>query len=185
VPGVRTNSTLEALVAAMFAGPKADLRPLYERLLQLGLGLGDDIRACPCKKIVPLYRRHVSAEINPSYPVRIVGEIRRCARFCAGDRRDGRRVLAVSYPASQTESATDHPGRSAPGRSSRICWTSPESGSTGSVTPASSRSLSQTKAVPLGLERTAWTASRSASRLGRAHHGRAGRYHPSQHAPPS
>jgi hypothetical protein len=61
----------EALVAAMFAGPKAGLHPLYERLLQLGLGLGDDVRVCPCKTIVPLYRRHVFAEIKPTTRTRI------------------------------------------------------------------------------------------------------------------
>jgi hypothetical protein len=61
----------EALVAAMFAGPKAGLVPLYERLLSLGLKIGADVRACPCKTIVPLYRRHVFAEIKPTTRTRI------------------------------------------------------------------------------------------------------------------
>jgi hypothetical protein len=58
-------------VAAMFAGPKARLRPLYDRLLALGLGLGPDVKACPCKTIVPLYRAHVFAELKPATRTRL------------------------------------------------------------------------------------------------------------------
>jgi hypothetical protein len=61
----------EALVEAMYAGPRAGLRPLYDRLLKLGLGLGKDVKACPCKTIVPLYRQHVFAEIKPATNKRI------------------------------------------------------------------------------------------------------------------
>jgi hypothetical protein len=61
----------EQYVEAMFAGPKAGLRPVYDELLKLGLGLGADVRACPCKTIVPLYRNHVFAQIKPSTRTRI------------------------------------------------------------------------------------------------------------------
>ena len=61
----------ERYVAEMFAGSKAGLRPLYDRLLQLGLGLAKDVKACPCKTIVPLYRQHVFAEIKPATRTRI------------------------------------------------------------------------------------------------------------------
>lgn len=61
----------EAYVETMFSGPKAGLRPLYERLLRLGKGLGKDVRVCPCKTIVPLYRRHVFAQIKPTTRSRI------------------------------------------------------------------------------------------------------------------
>jgi hypothetical protein len=61
----------EAFVAAMFSGKKVGLIPLYEKLLQLGLGLSDEVKACPCKTIVPLYRTHVFAEIKPSTNTRI------------------------------------------------------------------------------------------------------------------
>ncbi len=61
----------EGFVDAMFAGPKAGLRPLYERLLALGLGMGPDVKACPCQTIVPLYRRHVFAQIKPTTRTRI------------------------------------------------------------------------------------------------------------------
>jgi hypothetical protein len=52
-------------VDAMFAGRKAVLRPLYDRLLEDAFALGDDVRACPCQTIVPLYRQHVFAQIKP------------------------------------------------------------------------------------------------------------------------
>lgn len=61
----------EAYVTAMFAGKKAILVRLCDKLLQIGLGLGDDVKACPCKTIVPLYRNHVFAEIKPSTNSRI------------------------------------------------------------------------------------------------------------------
>jgi hypothetical protein len=61
----------EGYVEAMFAGSKAGLRPIYDRLLELGLGVGPEAKACPCKTIVPLYRNHVFAEIKPATRTRI------------------------------------------------------------------------------------------------------------------
>lgn len=61
----------EAYVEAMFSGPKAGLRPIYDALLALGLGLGPDMKACPCQTIVPLYRHHVIAQIKPTTRTRI------------------------------------------------------------------------------------------------------------------
>jgi Domain of unknown function (DUF5655) len=58
-------------VDAMYAGAKAGLRPLYDALLQLGLGLGTDVKACPCKTIVPLYRNHVFAHLKPTTRARL------------------------------------------------------------------------------------------------------------------
>ena len=58
-------------VEAQYAGPRAELRPLYERLLKLGLGLGKDVKACPCKTMVPFYRQHVFAQIKPATNTRI------------------------------------------------------------------------------------------------------------------
>lgn len=58
-------------VEAMYAGPKAALRPIYDRLLALGLGLGPDVRACPCTTIVPLYRTYVFAQLKPTTRTRI------------------------------------------------------------------------------------------------------------------
>lgn len=58
-------------VDEMYAGPKAALRPLFDRLLELGRGLGPDVRVCPCKTIVPLYRENVFAQIKPTTRTRI------------------------------------------------------------------------------------------------------------------
>ncbi len=61
----------QGYVETMFAGPKSALLPLYERLMDVGYGLGSDVRACPCKTIIPLYRLHVIAEIKPTTRTRI------------------------------------------------------------------------------------------------------------------
>ena len=55
----------------MFAGARASLRPLYDKLLDLGLKLAKDVKACPCLTIVPLYRNHVFAQIKPATNSRI------------------------------------------------------------------------------------------------------------------
>jgi hypothetical protein len=61
----------EGYVAAMFAGKKADLRPVYDAILKLVTALGHDVKICPCKTMVPLYRRHVFAQIKPATASRI------------------------------------------------------------------------------------------------------------------
>jgi Domain of unknown function (DUF5655)/Domain of unknown function (DUF4287) len=58
-------------VEAMFAGKRAALKPIYDKLLKVGLATGKDAKACPCKTIVPLYREHVFAEIKPATNSRI------------------------------------------------------------------------------------------------------------------
>jgi hypothetical protein len=58
-------------VEEMYSGPKAGLRPIYDALLALGLGIGPEAKACPCKTIVPLYRHHVIAQIKPTTRTRI------------------------------------------------------------------------------------------------------------------
>src|SRR5207244_5898045 len=61
----------EQHVEKMFLGARAGLRPLYDQLLELCLGLADDVKACPCTTIVPLYRNHVFAQIKPTTRTRI------------------------------------------------------------------------------------------------------------------
>jgi hypothetical protein len=61
----------ERYVDEMFGGKRATLRPLYDRLLQLGFSMGKDVEACPCSTIVPLYRNHVFAQIKPAAQTRI------------------------------------------------------------------------------------------------------------------
>ena len=58
-------------VEAQYSGPRAALRPLYEQLLKLGFSLGKDVKACPCKTMVPFYHNHVFAQIKPSTNPRI------------------------------------------------------------------------------------------------------------------
>lgn len=58
-------------VEDLFAGPKAALRPVYDALLAAGRKLGSDVRVCPCRTFVPLYRHHVFAQIKPSTRTRI------------------------------------------------------------------------------------------------------------------
>jgi hypothetical protein len=61
----------EKYVQEMYAGGKANLRPIYDALLELGLGIGPKAKACPCKTMVPLYRNHVFAQIKPTTQTRI------------------------------------------------------------------------------------------------------------------
>jgi hypothetical protein len=58
-------------VEAQYSGARAHLRPVYDELLKLGLALGPDVKACPGKTIVPLYRKHVFAQIKPATNSRI------------------------------------------------------------------------------------------------------------------
>jgi len=61
----------EGYVEGMFSGKRADLRPIYEALLDLGFSMGKDVKASPCQTIVPLYRNHVFAQIKPATNTRI------------------------------------------------------------------------------------------------------------------
>jgi hypothetical protein len=58
-------------VDKMFSGQKAGLLPIYDELLKLGKKLGKDVRVCPCQTMVPLYRKHVFAQIKPTTRTRI------------------------------------------------------------------------------------------------------------------
>jgi hypothetical protein len=58
-------------VEAQYSGPKEKLRPIYDELLTLGKSLADDVKACPCTTMVPLYRNHVFAQIKPTTNTRI------------------------------------------------------------------------------------------------------------------
>lgn len=58
-------------VEQQYSGARTALRPFYEELLKLGFSLGKDVKACPCKTMVPLYRNHVFAQIKPATITRI------------------------------------------------------------------------------------------------------------------
>src|SRR5208283_3474311 len=61
----------EKWVEAMFSGPRAEMRPLYDQLLKLALSLGKEAKASPGKTGVSLYRNHVFAAIKPATHTRI------------------------------------------------------------------------------------------------------------------
>lgn len=71
VDGKAPQYNPEAFVKVMFAGQKAGLRPIYEQLMKLGMKLGKDVTATPCKTFVPLRRRYVFAQIKPTTNTRI------------------------------------------------------------------------------------------------------------------
>lgn len=58
-------------VAAMYAGAKEHLFPIFEKLIDAGRSLGTDVFVCPCKTMVPLYRSRVFAEIKPTTRTRV------------------------------------------------------------------------------------------------------------------
>jgi hypothetical protein len=58
-------------VQEMYAGGRAGLKVLHDRLLEIARTMGRDVRICPCKTIVPIYRRHVIAQIFPASRTRI------------------------------------------------------------------------------------------------------------------
>lgn len=61
----------DAMVEEMFAGKKAGLRPIYDRMLALAFELGKDVHVSPCKTIVPFYRKHVFAQVKPTTNTRV------------------------------------------------------------------------------------------------------------------
>ncbi len=58
-------------VEALYSGVKAALRPLHDRLITLAQRLGPDVRICPVKSAVPIYRERLIAEIKPATRARV------------------------------------------------------------------------------------------------------------------
>jgi len=61
----------EKLVEDQYVGKKAALRPIYDKLLEIGRNIGDDVRVCPCETMVPFYRNHVFAQLKPTTNTRV------------------------------------------------------------------------------------------------------------------
>jgi ApbE superfamily uncharacterized protein (UPF0280 family) len=59
------------LVAAQYAGPKADLKPIYDKLAALVEGLGGDVELAPKKAYVSLRRAKQFGLIQPSTKTRV------------------------------------------------------------------------------------------------------------------
>jgi len=102
----------EQYVEKMYSGGKETLRPIFDELLVLGRSMGADVKVCPCQTIVPLYRKHVFAQIKPTTRTRIdfglaLGETKATGRlidtggWAKKDRITHR--LAVSVPADVNE----------------------------------------------------------------------------------
>jgi len=63
----------EPLVDALYSGTKAGLRPLHEAVVDACLALGDDVVVTACKTMVPVYRKHVFAQLKPTKDGVVVG----------------------------------------------------------------------------------------------------------------
>lgn len=91
----------EGYVKTMFSGKKAGLKPIYQKILKIARGLGSDVKICPCKTIVPLYRHRVFAEIRPAAVNRIdLG-------FSLGETKATSRLLATGGFEKKTGSLTE------------------------------------------------------------------------------
>lgn len=58
-------------VEDQYRAKREALRPIYDALYTLSRSLGKDIRLCPCKTMVPVYREHVIAQIKPATNTRV------------------------------------------------------------------------------------------------------------------
>jgi hypothetical protein len=58
-------------VDEQYSGRKEGLRPIFHQLIKTGKSLAADVKACPCQTIVPLYRKHVFAQIKPTTNTRV------------------------------------------------------------------------------------------------------------------
>jgi hypothetical protein len=61
----------DALVDAMYAGPRAGLRRIYEQLVNLARKLGKDVVLTPCRTYVGLRRKRQFAIVKPTTKTRV------------------------------------------------------------------------------------------------------------------
>lgn len=59
------------LVAAQYAGPKADLRPIYDAVIEIAKSFGKDVEVAPKKAYVSLRRSKQFAIVQPSTRTRV------------------------------------------------------------------------------------------------------------------
>ena len=82
-------------VDAMFAAKgKEWQRPVFEAVVAFARSLGPDVKVCPCKTIVPLYRNRVFAELKPATKTRlelalVLGEVPFAGRLRVNPRAKG------------------------------------------------------------------------------------------------
>lgn len=81
----------EPMVDALYSGPREALRPLHELVVDAALALGKDVIVTACKTMVPIYRKHVFAELSPvegGVQVRLaLGDVKEGGRLERGDAR--------------------------------------------------------------------------------------------------
>lgn len=65
------DSDPASYIDSQYSGSKADLRPMYEKLINLAMKLGKDVRVVPGKTIVPIFRKNVIAQVKPATNTRI------------------------------------------------------------------------------------------------------------------
>ncbi|MBL8765035.1 MAG: DUF4287 domain-containing protein [Phycisphaerae bacterium] len=77
-PGTPSEDSPDAYLAAaavytrdLYAGPKAALKPIHDEIVRAARALGADVKVCPCKTMIPLYRAHVFAQIRPATRARV------------------------------------------------------------------------------------------------------------------
>jgi hypothetical protein len=58
-------------VEEQYAGAKATLRPIFEKVTAEARKLGKDVKVCPCKTMVPFYRDRVFAEVKAATKTRV------------------------------------------------------------------------------------------------------------------
>ncbi len=58
-------------VDALYSGARARLRPLHDALVAMCLRLDPEVKVCPARTMVSVYRRHVIAQIRPATRSRI------------------------------------------------------------------------------------------------------------------
>lgn len=63
--------TADDLVDAQYAGAKAALRPIHDRLVEVARGLGDDVEVAPKKTSVSLRRSKQFALVTPATRTRV------------------------------------------------------------------------------------------------------------------
>lgn len=66
-----SDATADQLVEAQYAGPKSDLRPIYDALIKAVTKFGKDVEVAPKKSYVSLRRSKQFALIQPSTKTRV------------------------------------------------------------------------------------------------------------------
>lgn len=82
-------------VEEQYSGPKAALRPIYDRLLELGLSLGKDVRVSPCETMVPFFRKYAFAEVHAATNSRVD------LHLALGDAKPAGRLEKVRTPSGE------------------------------------------------------------------------------------